>query len=1348
MATSGERLKKALKTAAKLPAKAAIKAKTNVRGRAARWHRQALAPVSGETPIVILRLQVVSCAGLRPKDRNGAGLDPFVAVSFLSSKHTTPTSKRTLNPVFPIRECTFDFPLHLSVVERMGGVGAVELVVWDRDMLVKKEYVGEAAVIGVDGWFQGTSGVGYQEEEGSEGEWERGLAWDSVDNKPFSIPLESTRANTPSMGSVQIKLGFVSPPNTTNLMDFKEVHRELKNREAKCTRGVGTIRSSQFTEGVIPPITAYQDDGGLSSAEDYDEESDAVSEGLSEADVDACEIPSYRDETAEEFPLVSSASSSPHASAAAKSATTKDARPKLAIQPESPTTPTLPVPPTAKAKAQTPGTATLPNFFTSSIPTSSGPTSPKSQSSLGNAATAPSMIIPVSAPLSPAPPLTSSKSATGFIPKMKFTRKRQEKQTSAAQGDASPSSSRSTTVVEGTSSVESQQDEKKKPRDKIISFKKRWSTGSSSPSPVQALTPAPPLALPTPILPSPNEKGEFNLVNTPSGVENTTVAAPPPLQGPLLTGAVIPKKSKKRKGYQFEAGNDIVGIVMLEIIRAEDLPRLKNVTRTGFDMDPFVVVSFGKKVFRTRIIRHSLNPVWDEKLLFHVRRYETSYKVQLTILDWDKLSSNDLIGDASFDVKSLVETAPQPDPTTGLYAPDYGGDHPMKEMKLDVMLEKDISWEAQGSKPSITIRAKYQSYAALRQRFWRQYLKQYDSDDTGTISHLELTSMLDSLGSTLTRSTIESFFERYGKKMDLDDLSIGEAIQCLESELGKPVSEKKRIDVSENETRSSSVSATPILSAMDKMGKELGDEFVNLEGLAFSGRPAHSTPQNPEHHQLLGSATLSGLFQQQQQQIIAPQQYTTEPNQMPLLTVPVMESSEEEESGASSATTNGSSSFTPGGTPNSLSRPATDMEATPKKPSRFKRMRRKKKSTTNADASAAGTSAEMVPFERVINVKNCPLCHRPRLNSKAEMDIVTHLAVCASQDWNQVDRIMVGNFVTASQAQRKWYTNMWEKISAGDYRLGANSANIIVQNRITGQLEEEKMQVYVRLGIRLLYKGAAGRMESARTRRLLKSLSIKQGVKYDSPESVKEIPSFVQFHQLNVDEILDPLDSFKTFNHFFYRKLKPDARPVENRDDPYRLVSAADCRLMTFETVTEATKIWIKGRDFSVGRLLGDAYKDEVDKYTGGALGIFRLAPQDYHRFHSPVDGTIGRMTYISGEYYTVNPQAIRSSLDVYGENVRKIVPIDSPQFGRVMAVCVGAMMVGTIKTTVEEGQQVQRGQEFGYFAFGGSTIVVLFEKGALEWDEDLSINARASLETLVRVGMGIGNGKRRPVTS
>lgn len=76
---------------------------------------------------------------------------------------------------------------------------------------------------------------------------------------------------------------------------------------------------------------------------------------------------------------------------------------------------------------------------------------------------------------------------------------------------------------------------------------------------------------------------------------------------------------------------------------------------------------------------------------------------------------------------------------------------------------------------------------------------------------------------------------------------------------------------------------------------------------------------------------------------------------------------------------------------------------------------------------------------------------------------------------------------------------------------------------------------------------------------------------------------------------------------------------------------------MLFETVNEATRLWIKGREFSVARLLGEAYSDQWERYNGGALCIFRLAPQDYHRFHTPVDGKIGPMTYIAGEYYTVN---------------------------------------------------------------------------------------------------------------
>jgi len=86
---------------------------------------------------------------------------------------------------------------------------------------------------------------------------------------------------------------------------------------------------------------------------------------------------------------------------------------------------------------------------------------------------------------------------------------------------------------------------------------------------------------------------------------------------------------------------------------------------------------------------------------------------------------------------------------------------------------------------------------------------------------------------------------------------------------------------------------------------------------------------------------------------------------------------------------------------------------------------------------------------------------------------------------------------------------------------------------------------------------------------------------------------------------------------------------------------------MAFETVSEATRLWIKGREFTVARLLGENYKQEAERYTGGALAIFRLAPQDYHRFHSPVEGTIGNMTYIAGEYYTVNVSVLSFSLGI-----------------------------------------------------------------------------------------------------
>ena len=122
-------------------------------------------------------------------------------------------------------------------------------------------------------------------------------------------------------------------------------------------------------------------------------------------------------------------------------------------------------------------------------------------------------------------------------------------------------------------------------------------------------------------------------------------------------------------------------------------------------MDPFVVIAFSKKVLHTRVIRHSLNPTWDEKLLFRVHAYESAFKVQLPVLDWDKLSSNDHVGDGGFMVADLTADAPWRDERTGLYGEEEDGGHGMKEFRVLLLSSSGkgaVPWEAKHT-PVITL---------------------------------------------------------------------------------------------------------------------------------------------------------------------------------------------------------------------------------------------------------------------------------------------------------------------------------------------------------------------------------------------------------------------------------------------------------------------------------------------------------------------------------------------------------------------------------------------------------------------------------------------------------------------
>jgi phosphatidylserine decarboxylase len=147
-------------------------------------------------------------------------------------------------------------------------------------------------------------------------------------------------------------------------------------------------------------------------------------------------------------------------------------------------------------------------------------------------------------------------------------------------------------------------------------------------------------------------------------------------------------------------------------------------------------------------------------------------------------------------------------------------------------------------------------------------------------------------------------------------------------------------------------------------------------------------------------------------------------------------------------------------------------------------------------------------------------------------------------------------------------------------------------------------------------------------------------------------------------------------------------------------------------------------------------------------LAIFRLAPQDYHRFHFPVDGIVRSFQHFEGSYFTVNPMAVRTSVDVYTENTRVVTIIDSKYHGKVAFVAIGAMLVGSTIITAQVGSEYARMEELGYFAFGGSTIVLLFEKDRVEFDSDLTVNSASSLETLCKMGNSLGKAKVQEVES
>ena len=287
-------------------------------------------------------------------------------------------------------------------------------------------------------------------------------------------------------------------------------------------------------------------------------------------------------------------------------------------------------------------------------------------------------------------------------------------------------------------------------------------------------------------------------------------------------------------------------------------------------------------------------------------------------------------------------------------------------------------------------------------------------------------------------------------------------------------------------------------------------------------------------------------------------------------------------------------------------------------------------------------------------------------------------------------------------------------------------------DRASGQIKIEN--IYGEKWLDWLYHNPLGEatLWTIAKRKIVTSL---YGDQMEKPASADKIQPFIKEYEVDIS--IAQKQNFASFNDFFVRKLKPEARPIN--EDSLVVTSPADGKILAYENVTNSD-FYIKGFRFNVESFLDN--KELSKKYKDGSMVVFRLAPPDYHRYHFPVSGETGKSNIkIEGDYYSVNPLALRKKAEIFWLNKREYGIIKSPLFGDVVMAEVGATMVGSMIQTYT-GTAVKKGEEKGYFKFGGSTVVLLFEKDKIKIDDDLLVNTSKGLETTIKMGERIAEKK------
>jgi phosphatidylserine decarboxylase len=292
--------------------------------------------------------------------------------------------------------------------------------------------------------------------------------------------------------------------------------------------------------------------------------------------------------------------------------------------------------------------------------------------------------------------------------------------------------------------------------------------------------------------------------------------------------------------------------------------------------------------------------------------------------------------------------------------------------------------------------------------------------------------------------------------------------------------------------------------------------------------------------------------------------------------------------------------------------------------------------------------------------------------------------------------------------------------------------DIVYFDRYTQTLQTEK--VYGDRALRWTYGTLAGRVAlSLLVKRAI--FSSWYGWRLDQIASREKIADFVEQYDMDPAAFLNRLEDFSSFNEFFYRKLKPTARPLD--PDPSAAVFPADGRHLCIPDLSQTSGLFVKGEMFSLQELLQD--RSLAHRYASGSLLLSRLCPVDYHRFHFPASGMPSEATKIKGPLYSVNPIALRQNIRILATNKRCITQLQTESFGKVLLLEIGATCVGSICQTFTPNTNVLKGAEKGYFKFGGSSTITIFEPGRICFDQDLVDQSLQHREVYAHMGDHFG---------